>query len=204
MNIVLLGANGRTGRLVVQQALSAGHTVPGIVRSTESLRDLQHDRLDMRVGDASDPVFLKKTLPGHDVVMSTVGPRAPTKSACAIYYDSAAAIVEAMQATGLKRVLVTSTALLFPPSGVFDQFIHLIAKNNQKAAELMEDRIRNAGLDYTIARPGFLTNDDDPGFTVADEAAPNGGRSVSRLALANFLVSEAERTDHVGQIVGLC
>ncbi len=204
MNIVLLGANGRTGRLVIRQALAAGHTVTGLVRSADSLSDVQHDRLQVRVGDVSDPAFLKQVLPGHDAVISTVGPRSPTKSACTIYYDSAAAIAEAMQATGLKRVLVTSTALLFPPSGVIDHVLQLVAKNNQKAAALMEDLICDAGLDYTFARTGFLTNGDDPNFRKAEGAAPEGGGSVSRLALANFLVTELVQSDHVGQVVGLC
>ncbi len=204
MKIVLLGANGRTGRLVMRQALAAGHSVTGLVRSADSLGDVQHDRLQVRVGDVSDPAFLKQVLPGHDAVISTVGPRTPTKSACTIYSDSAAAIAEAMQATGLKRVLITSTALLFPPSGVFDHVVRLIARNNQKAAALMEDLIREAGLDYTFARTGFLTNGDDPDFIKAEGAAPEGGGSISRLALANFLVTELKQSDHVGEVVGLC
>lgn len=204
MKIVLLGANGRTGRLVMRQALATGHTVTGLVRSADSLSDVHHDRLQVRVGNVSDPTFLKDVLPGHDAVVSTVGSRSPMKSACAIYSDSAAAIAEAMQATGLKRVLITSTALLFPPSGIFDHVIRVIARNNQKAAALMEDLIRNAGLDYTFARTGFLTNGDDPNFTKAEGAVPDGGGSISRLALANFLVTELKQSDHVGEVIGLC
>ena len=204
MKIVLLGANGRTGRLVMRQALATGYTVTGLVRSADSLSDVQHDRLQVRVGDVCDPAFLKDVLPGHDAVVSTVGPRTPMKSACAIYSDSAAAIAEAMQATGLKRVLITSTALLFPPSGIFDHVVRVIARNNQKAAALMEDLIRNAGLDYTFARTGFLTTGDDPNFTKAEGTAPDGGGPISRLALANFLVTELKQSDHVGEVVGLC
>ncbi len=204
MKIVLLGANGRTGRLVMRQALAAGHTVTGLVRSAESLNGVQHEGLQIRVGDVSDPAFLQQVLPGHDAVISTVGPRTPMKSACTIYSDSAAAIAEAMQATGLKRVLITSTALLFPPSGIFDHVVRVIARNNQKAAALMEDLIRNAGLDYTFARTGFLTNRDDPNFNKAEGAVPDGGGSISRLALANFLVTELKQSDHVGEVVGLC
>ena len=204
MKIVLLGANGRTGRLVIRQALAAGHTVTGLVRSADSMTDVRHDRLQIRVGNVSDPAFLKQVLPGHDAVISTVGPRSPMKSACAIYYESAAALAEAMQATALKRVLVTSTALLFPPSGAINHVLQLVARNNQKAAALMEDLIHNAGLDYTFARTGFLTNGDHPGFRTAAGVAPEGGGSISRLALANFLVTELDSSVHVRQVVGLC
>lgn len=203
MKIVLLGANGRTGRLVVRQALASGHTVTGLVRSADSLKSFQHERLTVENGDVSDPAFLRRVFRGHDAVVSTVGPRATSKAACSIYPDSAAAIVEAMLTSGLKRVLVTSTALLFPPSGIIDHVVHKIAKNNQEAAASMEALISNADLDYTFVRPGFLTDRNDPEFFRTAGAAPKGGRSVSRLALANFIVSELDRSDHVGGVVGL-
>lgn len=204
MKIALLGANGRTGRLVVRQALAAGDTVTGLVRSTDSLSDLQHDRLQIRVGDVCAPEFLETVLPGHDAAISTVGPRTPTKSACMIYPRSAAAIAEAMQAAGLKRVLITSTALLFPPSGFLDHVIRLIARNNQKAAALMEDRISKTSLEWTFARTGFLTDGEDGQFEKAEGRMPDGGAPLSRLALANFLVAELKQSNHVGQAVGLC
>ena len=188
----------------MRRALAAGYTVTGLVRSPDSPGNMQHDRLQVRVGDVCDPEFLKTAFPGHDAIISTVGPRAPTKSACAIYPDSAAAIAEAMQATGLKRVLITSTALLFPPSGLFDHILRVIARNNQKAAAQMEDLISEAGLDWRFARTGFLTNGEDEKFEKAEGAMPGAGGSISRLALANFLFTELERADHVGEVVGLC
>jgi uncharacterized protein YbjT (DUF2867 family) len=204
MKIVQLGANGRTGREVMRLALEAGDTVTALVRSADSLSDMQHDRLKVHVGDVCDPEFLKTVFPGHDAVISTLGPRTPTKSACRIYPESAEAIVEAMQAGGLKRVLITSTALLFPPSRILDHVVRLIARNNFKAAGLMEERIRSADLDWTIARTGFLTDDDERGYIKAAGAMPDGGGSISRLALAEFLVTELKQSDHVGDVVGLC
>ena len=204
MKIALLGANGRTGRLVIRQALAAGDTVTGLVRSADSLSDVQHDRLQVRVGDVCDPEFLRTVVPGHDAIISTVGPRSPMKSACTIYPLSAAAIAEAMQATGLQRVLITSTALLFPPSGLFDHVLRVIARNNQKAAGLMEERISDANLEWTFARTGFLTDGADKEFRKAEGAMPDGGGSISRSALANFLLTELKKSDHVGEAVGLC
>jgi hypothetical protein len=53
-NLVVLGASGRTGRLVVEQALAAGHFVTALVRSPEKLT-LRHPKLRVVVGDATDP-----------------------------------------------------------------------------------------------------------------------------------------------------
>ena len=79
MKIVLLGANGRTGRQVLGRALSAGETVTALVRGEDRLADLSHERLEVRVGSACDPRVLEPLLPGHDVVISTLGPRRPTR-----------------------------------------------------------------------------------------------------------------------------
>lgn len=203
MKIVQLGVNGRTGREVMRLALEAGDTVSGLVRWADLLGDLQHDRLQVHVGDVYDPEFLKTVFSGHDAVISTVGPRTSTKSACTIYPDSSAAIVEAMQATGLKRVLVTSTALLFPPSKIVDQVVRLIARNNLKAAGLMEERMCSAGLDWAFARTGFLTDGDERSYKKAAGAMPDGGGSISRLALAEFLATELKQSNHVGDVVGV-
>lgn len=203
MKIVLLGANGKTGRLVMRQALAAGHAVTGVVRSAKSLSDVRHDRLTVRVGDVSSAEFLKTVFPGHDAVISTLGPRKPSKTACTIYSDSGAAIAEAMRACGMKRVLITSTALLFPAEGLLDRALRVIAKNNQQAAGLMETRVAEADLDYTFARPGFLTNGESAQFTKAAGAEPEDGKSISREALATFLVTEVEEDSHVRQVVGL-
>ncbi len=54
MNLVVLGATGGTGRLVVEQALAAGHTVTALVRSPEKLT-LRNPNLHVIAGQATDP-----------------------------------------------------------------------------------------------------------------------------------------------------
>lgn len=58
-------------------------------------------------------VTLASVFREHDAVISTLGGRLPTRAATSKHDRSAKAIVEAASATDLKRVLVTSTALLF-------------------------------------------------------------------------------------------
>lgn len=64
MNIVLLGANGRTGREVLGRALSAGDTVTALVRAAGKLGELGHERLAVRVGNVCDPRVLGRFCPG--------------------------------------------------------------------------------------------------------------------------------------------
>ena len=204
VKIVLLGANGRTGRHVLGGALSAGDAVTALVRASDKLAGLSHERLEVRVGSACDPRVLEALLPGHDVVISTLGPRRPTRAATAIYSDSAASIVEAMQGSEVNRLLVTSSALLFPSDRLLDGVLRRLTPSVVKEARRMEERIRSSSLDWTIARTGFLTNDRATSYRHAEGASPAGGGSISRAAVAHFLLTEARQPTHLRQVVGLC
>ena len=203
VNIVLLGANGKTGREVLARALSAGDTVTALVRAEGKLSDLSHERLDVHVGSACDPRVLAALLPGHDVVISTLGPRRPTKASTAIYSESARSIVGTMEGSDVNRLLVTSSALLFPSDRLLDRALRRLVPHVVSEARLMEDRIRSSSLDWTIARMGFLTNGATTTYRHAEGERPEGGGSISRAAVASFLLTAARQSAHLRQVVGL-
>jgi len=72
MNIVVLGATGRTGRLVVEQAIAAGHTVTALVRSPEKLA-VRNPNLHVVAGQATDPSAVARALDRADALISTLG-----------------------------------------------------------------------------------------------------------------------------------
>lgn len=199
MKSLVLGANGRTGRQFINQALAGGDHVTALVRSADRLSDRQHARLDVRVGNPCDPEFLATVMAGHDVVVSALGPRVPTTFAAAIYSDSAAAILQAMQSTGVTRLLVTSSALLFPDQDLFGRVMKLAVPRIVNAAGRMEALIQDSNLEWTIARTGFLTDDQAGTFRTSDRE----GGTISRAGLAHFLRSEAVNGQHIREVVGL-
>ena len=76
--ILILGATGPTGRLIVAQALARGYDVTALVRSPEKLSDLQGAKLI--VGDARDESTLRQALEGRDAVISALGtPASPLR-----------------------------------------------------------------------------------------------------------------------------
>ncbi|MEZ8094525.1 NAD(P)-dependent oxidoreductase [Photobacterium swingsii] len=199
MKILLLGANGRTGREIIKRALDAGDFITALVRSEDKLIDITHPHLSVYTGNVCNSSTLKEILPGHDVVISTLGPKLPTKTACAIYSDSAKAIVDAMQESDVNRLLVTSTALLYPSRTLLERIIHLIARHSAKNAGLMEASIRSSSLDWTIARMGFLNDKLSNNYIMAESS----GGAISRSAVASFLLTEARESTHVHKVVGL-
>src|SRR3989442_2509631 len=96
MNLLVLGATGRTGRLVVEQALAAGHTVTALVRSPEKLAT-GNSNLRVVSGSATDKADLSRALAGADGVISTLGGKGSGIE------DSSQAIVAAGRAAGGSR-----------------------------------------------------------------------------------------------------
>ena len=84
MKLVVLGANGRTGKHVLDAALADGCDVTAVVRREDALRDVTHDKLKVVVGDPCDPSFLATVFQGQDAVISTLGGRRPTKAATSV------------------------------------------------------------------------------------------------------------------------
>lgn len=202
--ILLLGANGRTGREILGRALSAGGMVTALVRGEDRLADVSHSRLDVHVGSPCDPRAIEPLLPGHDAVISVLGPRWPSKAASAIYPESAAALVDAMQHSDVNRLLVTSSALLFPTDSVFVGALRWIVSSIVNGARRMEDHIGASNLEWTIARTGFLNNDGTTIYRLGEQEFPERAGSVSRAAVASFLLDEVEQRRHLRQVVGLC
>lgn len=204
-NLLLLGANGRTGRQVLRLSLDAGHRVTALVRAADRLDDVEHERLTVAVGSPCDPAVLCELLPGHDVVISTLGPRWPTRAAASVYPDSAAAIVRAMRGSGVNRLLVTSSALLFPDRTVLATVLCWVVPAIVEGATRMEETIQASDLDWTIVRTSFLDDSDDPAHRLGVEELPSAPGAVSRLAVARFLLSQvAADGGHRRQVVGLC
>jgi hypothetical protein len=109
-----------------------------VVRSASKQPDIRHEKLTVMVGDPCDASFLKRAFRGQDTVISTLGGRRPTRSATSVYFRSADAIVDAAWDTGLKRVLVTSTALLFPRRRLMDGILRSLVPNVVRSATRME------------------------------------------------------------------
>jgi putative NADH-flavin reductase len=202
--MLLLGANGRTGREIISISLAANHPITAVVRNKESLKDITHPLLEVLEADVTDAEQLTPITANHEVIISTLGPKTPREKDCKIYSASALAITSALQDQPSKRLLVISTALLFPDNKLITKILRFIARHNAAHAKLMESTIASSALNWTIARVGFLTNKPSTAFSLAVEAMPTGSTSIGRCALANFFYNEAIEGSHHKQIVGLC
>ena len=197
MKLFVIGATGRTGREVVEQALARGHQVAAFVRSPEGIK-LKNERLTVIKGNAMDEDQLANAMQNHDAVVSTLGPREVFKPT-SMLYDSAFAITGAMQRAGIKRLVVLSAAAHFP--GIPNRIASLIMRNHMRDSLAMEEVVQGNGLDWTIARPPRLTQENYLTYRSREGAAPRMGFSLARKALAAFMLDAMEQKKHFQKIV---
>jgi putative NADH-flavin reductase len=199
MKLFVIGATGRTGQEIVQQALARGHHVTAFVRSPESIT-FKSERLSVLKGNATDENQLFEAMQNHDAVISTLGPREVFKPS-SLLNDSACATSSAMQRSGVKRLVVLSAAAHFP--GIPNRVVSFILRNHMRDSLAMEKIVQANGLDWTIARPPRLTQEDSLNYRSREGAAPRIGFTLSRKAVAAFMLDAIEQKKHVRKIVGI-
>ena len=199
MKLFVIGATGRTGREIVQQALARGHHVTGFVRSPESI-SVKNERLSVLKGNVMDKNQLFQAMQNQDAVISTLGPREVFKPT-SMLHDSAVATTRAMNRSGVKRLVVLSAAAHFP--GIPNRIASFIMRNHMRDSLAMEEIVQSNGLDWTIARPPRLTQEDYTTYRSREGAAPKMGFSLARKAVAAFMLDAIEQNKHFHKIVGI-
>jgi len=204
MRLLILGATGGTGRALLSQAVGRGHEVTAYVRSPRKL-DPPVNRVTVHHGDPRSACELATVLPGHDAVLSALGPPGPGPTT--ILRLAARSVVEAMQAANVRRLLVVSAAVLFADLGMLGRLLRrTLLKNVAEDSAEMERIVMASGLEWTIARPPRLTNGGLSGrYRIEEERLPGGSAAatISRADVAHFLLDEVERPRHTHHIVGI-
>jgi uncharacterized protein YbjT (DUF2867 family) len=200
MNLVVLGATGRTGRLVVEQALAAGHTVTALVRSPGKLTT-GHANLRLVTGEATDTSAVSRALDGADAVISTLG------GSGSVIADSTPAIVAAARQTGVSRVVVLSSFAVERDrlDAVTRLLTRLAIGTVIKDHRAGENVLRQSDLDWTIAYASVLTDGPASGSVeVLPEAARRRmSEKISRADVAAWMVQAATGVQHSRSSVGI-
>jgi uncharacterized protein YbjT (DUF2867 family) len=188
MNLLILGASGRTGLLVVEQALAAGHDVTALVRSPEKLT-VHNSRLHVVAGQATDADDVARAMASAGALISVLG------GGGSVILDSSRAIIEAAHRTGVKRVVVMSSFLVERDRmGALSWLITGLAGTSKiKDKQAGEELLRKSDLEWTIVYPGPLT---DGSATGSVHVLPEGAKRrvserISRADVAAWLVEAA-------------
>lgn len=194
MRLLVVGASGRTGRLLVAQALGHGHDVTAFVR--DSTDAAPRERLRVMVGDASDPAALAPAIEGQEAVVSVLAARRGEPAD--IYADGTANLVRLMTARGVDRLVVASAAGVGGHKRELPlpyQALLLLPRlqRDYEAMEAMEGDVMLSDLDWTIVRAAALSNRAQTGhYRVVEGPVVPKGLRISRADLAALLLKVAE------------
>ena len=204
--LLVIGASRGIGLETVKAALLAGHSVRALARSAASI-PIQDAGLEKVSGDALDSDTIRNALKDVNVVIQTLGvdisPRAIFERTT-LFSHSTRILVDAMKAAGVKR-LIAVTGLGAGDSRGHGGFLYdavvfpLLLKRVYDDKDVQEWIIRSSGLDWTIVRPGLLTNSPATGqYRVL--TAPNDWRfgTISRADVADFLVRQIDDRALIG------
>lgn len=192
--LLVIGASQGIGLETVKAALAAGHTVRAFARSAHRL-PLDHANLEKVDGDARDCAAISAALEGQDAVVQTLGVALTPETllhGTKLFSTGTRVLVDAMTARGPKRLIAVtgisagnSRDCLGPIAGAA---FALTLRRIYDDKDAQERIVQSSALDWTIVRPGFLTNGPSTHYRALIE--PNTWRSgsITRTGVAQFLV----------------
>jgi nucleoside-diphosphate-sugar epimerase len=170
MDVLIAGGQGKIARRLIRLLAREGHSARGLIRNPDHAADLEVDGgipvlCDLERDDVTPHVG------GADAVVfaAGAGPGSGSERKRTVDYGAAAKLVDAAEAAGVARfVIVSSIGAHDPEAGPEAMRPYLRAKAEADA------RVAASSLDWTIVRPGSLT--DDPGTGRVDVSAGLGRR----------------------------
>jgi uncharacterized protein YbjT (DUF2867 family) len=210
MRIVVFGANGSTGRLLVSQALAAGHEVSAVTRRPDTFPQ-QHPNLTVAGADVLDESAVDFVVAGANAVLSTLGVpfgRQPVT----VYSVGARNILAAMERHNIRRLVVVSSSAIdpkpYPDAGFFFNrllqpfVVNVLGKTVYEDMRRMEKLVRNSTVDWTIVRPsGLFDTELVSDYDLAEDHI--GGRFTARTDLAAALLAQIDDERYVRKILAV-
>jgi uncharacterized protein YbjT (DUF2867 family) len=213
MRVLVMGANGGTGQLVVGELQSRGHEVTAFVRRPETWSG---DSVRLFNGDAMNCDDVRQAVQGQDAVVVLLGIRENPllvrlrgSDTTPINVRSAGTqnVVEGMREHGIRRLVVqttygvSETRIQLPAK--WKIIFSLLLKPQIADTEKQERVVRNSGLDWTVVQPVGLTNDRDAEPVLVSASGVTRGMTVSRKSVARVLADAIEESKYVRKCIAV-
>ena len=181
-NIVVAGANGTTGRIIIVLLKKSNHYPPiAMVRKQEQKERFEKDNVSTVLGDLEKNI--DDAVKNADKVIFAAG--SGGKKVKEVDQEGAKRFTDAAKKAGAKKFVMLSSMGADTPSIMPSLEDYLKAKQNA------DEHLKTSGLNYSIVRPGGLTNDDATGKIQLQEKLEKQG-SISRADVAKTLVESLE------------
>jgi uncharacterized protein YbjT (DUF2867 family) len=194
VDVVVAGGHGKVGLRLLRLLAERGDRARGLVRNPDHADDLEAVGAEAVVADL-EREDVTEAIAGADAVVFAAGAGAGSgpERKQTVDYGGAVKLIDAAKANGISRYVIVSAMGVEHPEWWSDQMRpYYEAKADADAA------VQQSGLDYTIVRPGGLT--DEPG-TGRIDAALELGRSgrIPRDDVAATLVAALDAPNTIGK-----
>jgi len=200
--IVVVGARGRTGKLIVKQLLAAGESVVAVIRNPKHMAEMVKLGAEVVLLDlekSTGPMFAAM-FKGADAVVFAAG--SSTGETSEIDSKGVRKTLGAAKKAGVKRYVAISSIGASTGMKLKGEWATDEMKDYYKHKRAAGKAIAASGLDWTIVEPGELTDGKDTGKVVLSvDAIPE--KSVSRADVATVVVASLGAPNTIGKALQL-
>lgn len=191
--VLVAGATGKTGSLVVAQLKEKGYPVRAFVRNAARAAERLGPDVEAAVGDLRDPASISAALDGVDAVINAAGsgvPAADDNMPEHVDFEGARNLADAAAAAGVGRHVLISSMGVTDDEHELNRMFNNILIWKRKG----EEAVVASGVSYTIVRPGGLNDAAGNIQTIIFEQGdvPGRGKIISRADVARVSVAALE------------
>ncbi|MDQ3064917.1 MAG: NAD(P)H-binding protein [bacterium] len=195
MKIVVYGANGKVGRLVVQELLNAGHSVVAFVHGQSQFDE--NVQLKITRGDIYNAAGVYEAMNGCDAVISTLGSWGTANKD--ILTVGMTNIIPAMKSQNIRRIISLtghdarwSKDKINLTNRLTHPFLKLAIPKILKDGELHLQLLDQSGLDWTVLRSPVMNERGDYKLYKLNTNRPLPWRTINRQSVAKAMLEIAE------------
>ncbi|MBO0340375.1 MAG: SDR family oxidoreductase [Bacteroidota bacterium] len=188
MKVVIIGANGKVGRLIAQKMSASQDFEPtALIRKEEQKEYFESIGVSTIVENIESPEeVIAEAIKGYDAVVFSAGSGGATGADKTIEVDLFGAVksIEAAKVNGISRFVMVGAALSDDPKSWQPESMkpYYIAKH------LADKELKRSGLDFTILRPVLLTDDEDIGKITIQSDPQSLNKKIPRQAVAETVL----------------
>ena len=194
----MAGGHGKIGLRLLRLLNQDGHRGRGLIRNEDQAAALRSAGAEPAVVDLEHVPMpdLAIAIQGADAVVfaAGAGPGSGEERKWTMDYGGAVKLIEAAQHEGIRRYVIVSAMGAADPAaiGASETFgVYLQAKHDA------DEKLRASGLDYTIVRPGGLTDDNGTGLVSVGERLERG--QIPRDDVASVLWAVLRTDSAIGR-----
>lgn len=182
MKVLVAGANGHTGRLLIQYLKEDGHEPYGLIRKEEQKSTVEKLGGTPVLADLTKDVGY--AVKGMDAVMFAAGSGSSTGAdqTEAVDRDGAINLAKATENLGIKKYVMLSSIAAGEPERGPEGLQHYLKMKGEA-----DDYLKTTELDYTIVRPGGLTNEESTSKIEVGETVDRG--TIPRADVAKTMIA---------------